>query len=388
MVRPDASQAIEDALATGTAVLKFISRNDVGDTESHQCGYYLPRSHWRVFSAMPPMIGSNSESAVRVIWGNGLETDSKVKWYGKGTRREYRLTCFGRGFPYLDRENVGSLLVIVPRSYDLFHAYVLDFDEDIEAVQTTLGVTLAEKISIFEKGKIPPAETQDECVERHFLEFTHRVTADFPKPSDMSAAVLGALQDCIEDLGKQSLDERLLQAVGAEFRLFQLVERKICGPLVTGLFADMEAFLKTAQTILQRRKSRAGLAFQNHTKQLLIEAGVEHEAQPRIDGNPDFIFPSAAAYKDSRFPAEKLFSLALKTTCKDRWRQVLKEAKRLPQKYLLTLQPGISVGQLREMRDENVVLVVPEILQKDYNVKDSRVELLTVESFAKRVRGA
>lgn len=81
------------------------------------------------------------------------------------------------------------------------------------------------------------------------------------------------------------------------------------------------------------------------------------------EGNkkPDFIFPSGEAYHNSSFDIQKLVTLAAKTTCKDRWRQVLNEANRLKDspKYLCTLQQGISGAQMDEMQAENVVLVVP-----------------------------
>ena len=62
------------------------------------------------------------------------------------------------------------------------------------------------------------------------------------------------------------------------------------------------------------------------------------------------------------FPVDQLVSLAAKTTCKDRWRQVLSEANRLNNspKYLCTLQQGISSAQMDEMQDGNVILVVPK----------------------------
>ena len=58
--------------------------------------------------------------------------------------------------------------------------------------------------------------------------------------------------------------------------------------------------------------------------------------------------------------------LAAKTTCKDRWRQILNEADRIEWKHLLTLQEGVSVSQFREMQQSKVVLVVPEPLIKSY----------------------
>jgi type II restriction enzyme len=388
MVRPEAEQAVQDALSAGRAILKFISRNNVGDTGSHECGFYLPKHSWQLFTANPPEKGRNAEAQVHVIWGNGLETDSCVKWYGTGTRSEYRLTRFGRDFPYLDRENVGSLLVLIPVSYEVFHAYVLDFDEDIEAVQTALGVeAIGGSVAVFERGLLPRSETEDECIERNLRAFAEAAT-QFPAPRDFSKAARSALAGCIADLQSLSLDRRILAAVQTEYRLFRLVERKICGPMVTRVFPDIDAFIGTAQTILQRRKSRAGLAFQNQVQNLFEVERIPHEAQPRIEGLPDFVFPSARAYCDPTFPADRLVTLALKTTCKDRWRQVLEEAPRVRQKHLLTLQGGISVNQLRLMREAGVTLVVPKPLQKDYNVEDSGVEILTLDEFALKVRVA
>jgi len=57
---------------------------------------------------------------------------------------------------------------------------------------------------------------------------------------------------------------------------------------------------------------------------------------------PDFIFPGITHYHDMAFPENVLTMLAAKTTCKDRWRQIRNEAKRIPVKHLLTLEPGIS----------------------------------------------
>ncbi|WP_076143920.1 type II restriction endonuclease [Paenibacillus odorifer] len=57
---------------------------------------------------------------------------------------------------------------------------------------------------------------------------------------------------------------------------------------------------------------------------------------------------------------EKLTFLGAKTTCKDRWRQILDEAERTGVKYLATMEKGISKDQLRQMQVSGVVLVVPK----------------------------
>jgi hypothetical protein len=53
MISPFGERATEDAVNTGKAILKFISPNDVGLTGGHQCGYYLPKKVWQIFSPHP-----------------------------------------------------------------------------------------------------------------------------------------------------------------------------------------------------------------------------------------------------------------------------------------------------------------------------------------------
>src|SRR5574340_849894 len=125
-------RAIADSLSIGKAILKFITPNDVGLTGSHQAGFYLPRPIWAMYSPFPPDRGKNNEKLVSVSWPDGRVTESRIKWYGKGTRSEYRLTRFGKDLPWLSADSVGDLLVLIPKSYDEFMAYVLDTEEDID----------------------------------------------------------------------------------------------------------------------------------------------------------------------------------------------------------------------------------------------------------------
>jgi EcoRII C terminal len=95
---------------------------------------------------------------------------------------------------------------------------------------------------------------------------------------------------------------------------------------------------------------------------------------------PDIIIPSKAAYDDPAYPPEKLFMVGVKTTCKDRWRQVSSEAPKIKQKHILTMQEGISGKQLEEMERAAIVLVVPKSLHKQYP-KDKHSGLLSVNQF-------
>ena len=111
-----------------------------------------------------------------------------------------------------------------------------------------------------------------------------------------------------------------------------------------------------ANSILNRRKSRAGKSLEHHLATIFSANRLHYEQQIVTEGNkrPDFIFPSGKAYHDIVFPTKDLVFLGAKTTCKDRWRQILNEANRIKDKYLFTLQQGISKNQLSEMKSEHV----------------------------------
>jgi EcoRII C terminal/Restriction endonuclease EcoRII, N-terminal len=376
-------RAIEDALKYGRAILKYISPNDVGLTGGHQCGYYLPKSAWQLFTQHPPDKGQNYESEVSVLWADGRETASRVKWYGKGTRSEYRLTRFGKDFPHLTEDSVGDLLVLIPKSHREFNAYVLDIEEDIEQIKATLGVNITRSWAVYQPDA--PEETEEECIERHFMQFARTLTA-FPAGKVFSAEAQQALADCIAALKNHSPDRKLIEFMEAEFRLFRIAERIICQPEIVRPFKDIDDFLKTAKTITQRRVARAGRSLENHVEYILKESGIPHKMRPKIDGEPDVVIPSEEAYNDPTYPLDRLFIVGIKTTCKDRWRQVLNEGNRQPHKHLLTLQQGISGNQLQEMDKAGLTLVVPEKLHSLYPKKGHNAAILKVESFLGTVK--
>jgi hypothetical protein len=118
-----------------------------------------------------------------------------------------------------------------------------------------------------------------------------------------------------------------------------------------------------------------------------LKEGLNFSHSPKSEAGkaPDFLFPSEAAYRNASFPESGLRMLAVKTTCRDRWRQVLNEANRISTKHLLTLQEGISEGQFREMTEARIQLVVPKPLIKKFPEK-VRSHLVTLESFIAEIR--
>ncbi|OED48976.1 hypothetical protein AB838_08400 [Rhodobacteraceae bacterium (ex Bugula neritina AB1)] len=73
---------------------------------------------------------------------------------------------------------------------------------------------------------------------------------------------------------------------------------------------------------------------------------------------PDFLFPDLATYQAAPTAGDaRLTMLEAKSSCKDRWRQVLAEAEKISRKHLLTLEPGISEPQTNQMEASSLQLV-------------------------------
>lgn len=383
MGSPLCDRSILDALKAGKALLRYISANDTERTRSHQAGFYLPKAAWRIYTPHQPEKGQNRDHFVDVTWQDGRVTNSCVKWYGK-KKSEYRLTGRGKDFPYKTDDCIGDLLVLVPMTSTTFHAYLLHDEDDITEIQAALGTEIIGTWGVYDPSAVSEPETTDQCLDRQFREYTEMVS-DFPTGEILSKKALLAATTCIEGFGGSTLDDQLLHLVDIEYSLFRMVERKICQPEITRLFKSIDDFISTASSLMNRRKSRAGRALENHVEYILTCAKVPFSIRPNVDGKPDVIFPNKTAYDDPHFPDNNLNMLGIKTTCKDRWRQVLNEAKRIEVKHLLTLQQGISRNQLAEMQDANVVLVVPAPLHDKYP-KEFRGDLLTVDGFVRQLR--
>jgi len=377
-------RAISDVLEYGRALLKFISPNNVGLTGSHECGYYLPKSAWGLYTPHPPKRGKNQEHFVEILWPDGRKTNSCIKWYGVRTRSEYRLTRFGKDFPWLTAGNIGDLLVLIPTGDTSFIAHVLDLEDDIEDLQAALGIEITGTWAIYDSTAPTEQLTEVECIDKHFRRFTKSLL-EFPNTIAFSSETIKAFETCIRDFGQLSVDKKIMNLMDAEYKLFRIAERKLCQDQIARLFRSVDDFLETAATIMNRRKARAGRSLENHVEYVLRKEDIPFEVRPNIDGKPDIIIPSKMAYDDSIFPVDKLFMIGIKTTCKDRWRQVLNEAKRVKKKHILTLQRGISENQLLEMRNANVQLIVPKPLHKEFP-PESSMPLLTVNEFVTKVK--
>lgn len=357
-----AMQAIQAATQGRKVFCKFLSANDTGLTGGHQAGIYISKPAVPILFDEVGVKGQNKEKWVKVKWCNDFETDTRFIYYGKGTRNEYRITNFGHGFPFLRPEYTGALFVFVQMADENYEGFVLNTEDEINQFLESFGLSPAETNRLIDIHNITPEAKEKQEIDR----FISDLVVDFPSSEEMSAAAR-MIQDTVYnhiELVKTNPDRKLLDWTDAEYRLFRALEFARYGEMITRGFDSVETFVNVANQVLNRRKSRAGKSLEHHLSALFDGNGLQYQEQAVTEGNkrPDFLFPSQAAYHNMSYPTEKLISLAAKTTCKDRWRQVINEANRLrgQAKFLCTLQQGISAAQMDEMQEEQVILVVPK----------------------------
>jgi hypothetical protein len=167
-----------------------------------------------------------------------------------------------------------------------------------------------------------------------------------------------------------------------EESLFRTFEERLLGERLKKPFVNVDEFIRFSLSVQNRRKSRAGRALENHLEALFAARRVRHSRNSATEGarKPDFLFPGIAAYRDPSFDVALLTMLAVKTTCKDRWRQVTTEAARIQQKHLCTLEAAISRQQLQEMHEEHLVLVAPRPVLETYQAP-SGMKNLSIAGF-------
>ena len=374
--------AVAKAKSSDAVFAKFLSPNDTGLTGGHQCGIYIPKNSVELIFDKPFERGENHKRYEKIIWNGEIETESCFTYYGVGTRNEYRITRFGRGFGLLKPDNTGDLVVVCKEGEKGYFAYTLSSEEDIEEFLDAFSLSPT-ALNCLIKSEGGRDLSEDEVFEERIASFD----GEFPTTTVM--AVSAEEVDAILH-GKEidlSPDELIVRWVDTEYKLFRKVEESYYFWVTEKPAESLDEFVQTGLEITNRRKSRAGKSLEHHLAAIFDRYDLAYTAQAVTEGNkkPDFIFPSQEAYHDPDFPEDGLVFLGAKTTCKDRWRQVLNEANRIQKKYLFTLQQGVSPNQLSEMHDENLVLVVPERYHKCFPSMEYE-SVISLGEFINRVK--
>nr|WP_321502220.1 type II restriction endonuclease [uncultured Dethiosulfovibrio sp.] len=211
-----------------------------------------------------------------------------------------------------------------------------------------------------------------------------RFNGSFPKTKDFSEFARSTLEEVTT---KETNPDKLFTLwFEREELLFRKLEEYIVSQRIGNKFKSVDDFISYSLSVHNRRKSRAGYAAENHLEAIFIRKNIHFSRGQTTEGKskPDFIFPGISEYRDNSYPSAKLTMLGSKTTCKDRWRQILTEAERIPHKHLFTIQPSITTEQTDEMKASNVSLVLPLALHKTYKEKQQK-DILSLGKFIEEV---
>lgn len=230
---------------------------------------------------------------------------------------------------------------------------------------------------------------QDETAPDFLDELLYKFGKVFPTTKEFSAYARSTVKYVSP---VEEPDETLMAWLEREELLFRTLEKVIVKEqLVKGFGVDgtdVEEFIKLSLSIQNRRKARAGFSFENNLAVLfsLNKVSYSHGAVTERNNKPDFVFPGIRYYHENGFDPQLLTMLGLKTTAKDRWRQVLSEAAKIPNKHLITLEPSISRNQTEEMKANSLQLVIPAPLFGTYSFEQQK-SLMSLRGFIYLVNG-
>lgn len=386
------------------AYVKRLSANDTGLTGGHGSGIYIPATV--AGKAFPSILKHDQHNPDCYVKGQVNSHDLEVQdlraiYYNSkfsqqipGGRDEQRITRWKQGVEYAplqDPENTGALAIIafqVPEQggdIEQLLVWVCNDVEEEDYIEGMIGEVLP-AVTIFKPfNELLGGLYQIPLFEHVSIELPAEWYATFPT----GAAIIDFVIERYPYLGLPP-DKRLLKRREEEYLIFRAVEDLHALPLIQKGFDNVVDFIAVANSISNRRKSRAGRSLELHLERIFQEEGLTgFDTQATTEGNkkPDFLFPDIESYRDPNFSDDRLNMLAVKTTLKDRWRQVLNEAHRIPHKYLFTLQEGVSENQFKEMTSEGVTLVVPKALIKKYP-QTTRSALISLEDFIALIKKA
>jgi hypothetical protein len=345
----------------------------------------------------------------KFIWmgeeNEGIVAEATVSWYDSRKNQPHRSSEFRLYFQsnevmklakegdtmFIGRRTDNSLLIVIATSNSTIERQLCwlfnldppqgnlfalsEFDNGVSPEITFAGRFILEEIGI------EIEEPENDLLDR----LLGKYIGSFPPTFEFSSYCRSTIPELVSV--SDDPDHALINFMNWEEKMFRRLERHNIAMRIKQGFAgegeeDVEGFISFSLSVQNRRKARAGNAFEDHIKYIFDQLGIIYSKGKSTENKakPDFLFPHYNLYHNKDFPSEYLTMLGVKTSLKDRWRQVLSEAERIPVKHLLTLEPGISDSQTSEMRAKNLHLVLPKEIHQTFS-PDQQKWILSVREF-------
>lgn len=398
------NQILEWIRRSDRVLIKKLSRNDCSwadEPGKHQAGIYIP-AEIRESGFLPSLANSNPERShildarFLTFWPRSGETrNSALKHYtNKGT--EMHMTRVPKEeFSNLTPASwfVGGDLTSPVADARHWFMTIDSASEEAEALETLFDLDADFRFALFDPTDLPH-EPEDELAElieelsnaiaRGKLDEFVTKASRMPQPKELAEQ---AQKEYLAETGLNELNPFSIEAPGdvvmrisrdLEYRLYKRSELRfrasqalailakesnLVESVVRG-YATLDAlFLSASQT----RKSRAGRSFETHLSTMLRSAQIRFEEQAVTGGRrPDFVLPDVGTLMSPRRDFDDAIVVALKTTLRERWKQVSKERFN-SSVFLATVDDRVSEEAIVEMDGQGIVLVVPETLKDSKN---------------------
>lgn len=395
--------------------LKKLSRNDCSWADlpgNHQAGIYIP-SAIQESRFFPKLENTNREKPhiydtfFATLWpATGEVRQSRLKHYSnKG--REFHFTRLPKEqFAGLSPASLilGGILKASVEGTWYWFIVVDSVSDEAEIIESAFSLPADFHFGLFSPDVVSRGLDEEETL---IAELTSALRdgvleafiarQKLPRPDQLASQ---AQSQWLQQHRQLALDPFAIEAPGdavmrisrdIEYSLYKRAELRQRAAQVAGLllrgqdpvtalvrgFGQLDAlFLSAAQT----RKSRAGRSFEQHVQRLLVDGRVRHEAQAVLGGRrPDFVLPDVATLNRARDRGAVI--LSLKTTLRERWKQLGLERPHAPV-FLATVDDRVSSEAIADMARNGIVLVVPESLKMSKEaVYEKQDEVITFRRF-------
>ena len=213
-----------------------------------------------------------------------------------------------------------------------------------------------------------------------------------PTTAAMARAALGVLADL--DVTEREPDDFIYMALEAETALFMAIEEKLGNMRFSRVLmqqgSDFRALMGVALSFLQSRRSRRGQSLENHFRSLLKRLRIPHGYQCTTEPGkkPDFVFPSCEDYHDPTFPRDSLRMVGCKTRVRERHAQWLDEAERIPVKFALCVDDGLTDALVGRYEGKLRFFMPTELLDSTYAARAIRPLLGSVTDLIGELQAA
>ncbi len=222
----------------------------------------------------------------------------------------------------------------------------------------------------------------------------HQAAADGDMPP--TASMAGAAMGIVAKVGvtEERPDEFVDLALSAETELFMVIEEKLGNKQFAELAMkeklDFHAMMKVCVSRQQSRRARRGRSLENHFRALLRRLAIPHGYQCETERGrkPDFIFPSCDAYHDPDYPDTNLRMVGCKTKVRERHAQWIGEARRIPLKYALCVDDGLSDPLIRRYEGKLRFFMPLRLLDAHYAHREVRPLLGSITDLVEELRAA